>query len=336
MNYLVIGGAGFIGSALCEALILRGDSVVCADNLSRGRREFADECARLSKRTRGAGSFVFAQGDATDPRFLDELIGKYGVYGIFQLAANSDIRSGSIQTEAVSTMATTVQTLAAAERNGVRNVFLASSSAVYGRGVDVLLNESSEIDPVSYYGAAKASSEAWCCAFARMSNASVVILRFPNVVGPRMTHGVIKDFVDRLRGGPKDELEVLGDGSQTKSYIWVGDLVSAILVSCDEMFGGPGPDWVGSCARWVVKAPDDLVSVSDIAGRVVRALGVPDAEIRYGSGNVGWNGDVPTFEYSDSSFRFSFGKKWRPAMTGTGAVDAAIRAYVEETGGRIK
>lgn len=336
-RYLVAGGAGFIGSNLCEALIARGDQVVCLDNLSRGKKEFVLSL-EASKR------FFFCQGSASETSTLRQIFSSYKPDAIIQLAANSDIRSSSPDLEYGETMSTTFRLLEAAKEFGVKKFFLASTSAVYGenskrdeKDIRHYCDVHTEMGPISYYGAAKMASEAWVSAFSYMENMSAAILRFPNVVGPHMTHGVIKDFVDHLRDDPT-KLSMLGDGSQEKTYIYVLDLISAILALVDRVYFAFG---YKNLERSVVCPPGGNVRVSEIASEVIAGLGLwaPDVRIvTTESGpkaNVGWKGDVNHFEYDCSEFRERF-PDWKPEYTGIGAVRRAVRDYIEETGGPLK
>ena len=340
-KYLVAGGAGFIGSNLCEALIKRGDAVVCVDNLMRGRKELIEGLLKPQ------GCFRFYQGDASDSTFLKDVLSKESslcdnqpVNAIIQLAANSDIRSNFPDLEYGATMLTTFQLLKAAKEFGIKNFFLASTSAVYGENSESdeknarpYCDAHTEFGPISYYGAAKMASEAWVDAFSYMEDMKSSILRFPNVVGPHMTHGVIEDFIDHLREDPT-QLRMLGDGSQEKSYIYVSDLISAILAVMGRQ--GKGVE------RDVVCVPEGNVRVSRIADEAIEGLGLWRPYIRVSGvtlgaidANVGWKGDVSRFEYDCSEFRQRF-PEWAPEFTGIGAVRQAIRDYVSETGGRLE
>jgi UDP-glucose 4-epimerase len=314
----------------------RGDQVICLDDLSRGSKDFVLPLGD-SKR------FLFCQGDASDAETLRKVFGSYKPNAIIQLAANSDIRSSSPDLEYGETMLTTFRLLQAAKEFGVKNFFMASTSAVYGenresdeKDVRHWCDAHTEMGPISYYGAAKMASEAWVDAFSYMEGIKSAILRFPNVVGPHMTHGVIKDFVDRLREDPT-KLEMLGDGSQEKSYIYVSDLVSAILMAIDRRCWRLMDD--GDVERDVVCAPDGGVTVRMIAYEAIGALGLCDVHIsslamKGMPNNVGWKGDVSHFEYDCSEFRRRF-PSWMPEHTGIGAVRQAVRDYVKETGGPL-
>ena len=306
MRALVTGGAGFIGSHLCDRLLARGDEVWCVDNLHLGRRR---NIAHLER----SNSFHFLEQDVLARDRLEALFAEAKLEAVFHLAANSDIAAGSADPELDFRLneLTTTAVLDAMRRHGVRRLFFASTSAVFGEANAVLHEDYGPLAPISFYGASKLAAEAYISTYAHLFGLSAVVLRFPNVVGERATHGVIYDFLRKLDKNPR-ELEVLGDGNQTKPYLYVSDLVDAILVAC-ERSSGP------LCVYHAAGIGE--TSVREIAQIVLAATGRSETKIRYTGGDRGWPGDVPRFRYDISRLQ-ALG--WRPQRHSTDAVRHAV------------
>jgi UDP-glucose 4-epimerase len=307
MRVLATGGAGFIGSHLCEALIERGDEVWCIDNFHLGREENIAQLASCP-------TFHFRRMDVLDRPSLDELFAAAAFDAVFHMAANSDISRGNEDhgLDLRLTFQTTWELLEAMARHGAKRLFFASSSAVFGDTPQLLGETSGPLEPISFYGAAKLGSEAFCSVFAHSLGMEIRVLRFPNVVGPRATHGVLYDFVQRLRQDPS-ELRVLGDGTQTKPYLYVKDLVRAILMVCAQ---AREPYAVYHVAG------EGLTSVRQIAEIVLEEMGLADTPIRFTGGQRGWIGDVPRFQYDNSKIR-ALG--FSPGYDSTTAVRVAVQ-----------
>ena len=193
--------------------------------------------------------------------------------------------------------------------------FFASTSAVYGEMLDTKLTETTGgLMPVSYYGGAKLASEALISSYVSMCDMSAVIFRFPNVIGPRLTHGVIYDFIKKLESNP-EKLEILGNGTQCKPYIYVKDLVEAIIMLTTNMGGGE------IVYNLSVNSPG--TTVTRIAEIVAEGMNLKDVKFEYTGGDRGWKGDVPRFEY-DISKVLSTG--WNPKHTS----DEAVKRTVED------
>jgi UDP-glucose 4-epimerase len=307
MNNLVIGGAGFIGSQLCDALLSKGDKVVCLDNLMRGTLSNIKEASKNK-------NFLFVKADANDQKGLEKLIKDNNINFIYHLAANSDIQASANDPtiEFECTASTTWHVLSAMRNTGVKNLFFASTSALYGKmEPGHPFNEQSPMNPISYYGSAKMASEAFISAFSYMNDLNVLVFRFPNVIGRRLTHGVIFDFISRLKKDPS-KLVVLGNGTQTKPYIFADDLVKAIMLLAPANKG-----------RNIYEVGvDGATSVKFIAENVVKEMGLKNCQIVYGKENVGWKGDVPQFAYDYSKIKKT---GWKPSMTSDEAVLATIR-----------
>ena len=310
MNILVAGGAGFIGSHLCDALLSKNNTVIVADKLIMGSKNIE----HLSQNT----NFKFYEMELANQDNVDKLFKDNKIDIVYHMAANSDISKSANDTsiDFNDTLLTTRVLLESMRKNNVKNIFFASTSAVYGEMPDIVLNEETGgLKPVSYYGGAKLASEALISSYVSMCDMNAVIFRFPNVIGPRLTHGVVYDFVKKLRNNPK-ELEILGNGTQCKPYIYVTDLVNAI-VKLTEQFE-PGVDVFN------ISVMSEGTSVTHIAEIVVDVLGLSDVEFKYTGGDRGWKGDVPRFKYDISKV---LATGWKPEYTSDEAVrKAAIEA----------
>ena len=307
MRVLVTGGAGFIGSHLCDALVERGDEVFCVDNLSLGREE------NIAHLRQGPG-FQFVKLDVLDPSGMDALLAGAGCEAVFHLAANSDIRRGSEdrQVDLQATFHSTLAVLEAMLQARRAADFLCQHVGHLRRhagGARRGLRPAATRSPST--GPARAA-EAYLSAFVHHFALRAAVLRFPNVVGPRSTHGAVHDFIGRLREDPS-RLVVLGDGSQTKPYLYVGDLVRAMLL----VFDRAGCRWTS--ITWPAKG---RTSVRQIARIVVEEMGLDGIPIEYTGGSVGWVGDVPFFQYDTSRIRrLGFAHRY----DSTAAVRLAVR-----------
>lgn len=281
MKILVTGGAGFIGSHLDDALIVRGHNITVVDNLVLGRKENIEHLI-------GNPNFRFIEADLLDMDKMRAFFSECKFDMVYHLAANSDIQKGGKDpmVDYNLTFNTTFNVLQLLKEFGIKKFFFASTSAIYGETYDVLNEDYGPLKPVSNYGAGKLASEAFISAFSSTYGIQTWITRFPNVVGERFTHGVIYDFIKKLRNNP-DELEVLGNGEQCKPYVYVKDLVEAILYVIDHAEEKYNVYMIGSDSRTKVK---------EIAAMVIEEMGL-NAKIRYTGGDRGWVGDVPEFCY---------------------------------------
>jgi len=308
---LVAGGAGFIGSHLAGALLQAGWRVTCVDNFTLGTRE------NVAHLLAAAPRFRLIEADLRDLARVSEIFAEDPVDYVFQLAANSDIRASADDPviEFGNTCQTTFNLLEAMRSCGVSRLFFASTSAVYGdREAEALAEDAGGLAPVSYYGAAKLASEAFVSAYAQMNGMHALVLRFPNIVGPRLTHGVIYDFVRKLRADP-ERLEILGDGAQSKPYMHVDDLVDGILRFMDAPVGVTTYN-IG------VESQTPVTRIADIC---CEEMGLSGVSYAYTGGRVGWEGDVPTFAYDLSRVRAA---GWRARHTSDEAVRMAAREAI--------
>ena len=274
---LVTGGAGFIGSHLVRRLVADGHEVVVLDNFSSGKRE---NIADLETE----GKIQVVEWDVT----MSEGIGKVvkGCGTVFHLAANPEVRLGDPAIHFEANIRGTFNVLEAMRKNHGGTIVFASSSTVYGDASVIPTSETySPLKPISVYGAAKLAGESLISAYCASYGLNGIVLRYANVVGPRQNHGVIYDFVGKLKENQR-ELEILGDGSQRKSYLHVDDAVAA-TIQCWKQTGSENEVYnVGS---------DDDIDVKRIADIVVQEMGLAGVAYKFTGGidgGRGWKGDV--------------------------------------------
>ena len=305
MRYLVTGGAGFIGSHLVEKLISANNEVTILDNLSSGR---ADSLRVFS----GCPGFKFIQCDLLDMQTTISTVHNCDM--VFHLSANPDIRKGIINTrlDLEQEVLVTYNVLEAMRINGVRKITFASSSVVYGETPLVPINEGyGPLLPISMYGAGKLAAEGLISAYCHTFDMQAWIYRFANVVGKGARHGVIFDFINKLRKTP-GELEILGDGTQCKPYIHVSDCVDGMLF---------GLVHANSKINIFNLGCDSHTTVTRIAEMLARAMGQDNCRFNYTGGDRGWKGDVPQVRYDVSKIN-KLG--WQTHYTSDEAVFHAI------------
>lgn len=310
MKALVAGGAGFIGSHLIDALLAEGYKVVCVDNFFIGTRENI-------RHLEGDPRFTFYQQDLSDFNKTLEIFEKEKPDHVFHMAANSDIQASANDPliEYRNTYSTTFVLLECMRRAGVKKFFFASTSAVYGEQMGAQVSEEAvALAPISYYGGAKLGSEGMISAFTYMNDLHTLVFRFPNVIGPRLTHGVIFDFVKRLKADPS-HLRILGDGRQSKPYLYVMDLVEAIM-QFKEVPAGVTLYNVGV---------ESQTSVTRIGEIVCEKMGLSGIPFEYTGGRGGWKGDVPVFAYDLGRIHAA---GWTAKMTSDEAVAKTVEMVV--------
>ncbi len=235
MRALVTGGAGFIGSNLVDALLERGDDVSIVDDLSSGRE--SNLAAALERGAR------LHRADIRDASAVAEIVGRERPELVFHLAAQIDVRVSVARPayDARTNIEGTINMLEAAREVGARRfVFASTGGAIYGETDVVPTPEGTEPRPMAGYGQSKFCAEAYLGLYERLHGLSTVALRFGNVYGPRQDPhgeaGVIAIFTGKALGGGRPK--VFGDGRQTRDYIYVGDLVGAIVAAGDASVGG--------------------------------------------------------------------------------------------------
>ena len=278
MRALVTGGAGFIGSHLIDRLVARGDDVVVIDNLSSGDVGFIQP--HLDN-----GRVRLVEGDICNPADVGRAMAME-IDCVFHLAANPDIRLGTRITDTDLQQGTvaTYNILEAMRLNDVGRIVFASSSVVYGEDAPLPTPEDhGPCMPISLYGASKQAGEGLISSWVGTFGLQAWIFRFANIIGARGTHGVIFDFIHKLKDDPT-RLEVLGNGLQEKSYMEVGDCVDAMLHVMANAHQPLNLFNLGS---------HDTASVRRIAEIGGEGTGCADAGIEYTGGDRGWAGDIP-------------------------------------------
>jgi UDP-glucose 4-epimerase len=308
-NILVTGGAGFIGSHLVDLLLDKGHFVVAVDNLSLGRVENIGHNLDNS-------NFVFFRANLLNKCEIKEIFEKYRFDVIFHLAANSDIAKSheNPEIDLENTFLTTYSVLEMMRSYNVKEIVFASTSAIYGETKKKIDENFGPLFPVSHYGAAKLASEAFISSFAENYGFKAWIIRFPNVVGERATHGVIFDFINKLKKD-SERLEILGDGNQNKPYLYVKDLVEALVYIWEK---------ADEKINYFNVGVDSRTTVTTIAKIVCEEMGLSPQFI-YTGGDRGWIGDVPEFNYSLEKVH-SLG--WNAKRSSDEAVRLAVKAIL--------
>jgi UDP-glucose 4-epimerase len=310
MRVLVTGGAGFIGSHLVDMLMARGEEVCVIDNLSTGSLENIKQWLESPR-------FTFIKGDLLD---ISDL-GDYDI--IFHLAANPEVRVSSESPEVhfQQNVVATYNLLEKVRGSKTDVVVFASTSTVYGEASKIPTPEDyAPLKPISVYGASKLACEALISAYAHTYNFRAVIFRLANIVGSRSRHGVIVDFIRKLRRNT-EELEVLGDGNQRKSYLHVSDCVQAMLLGLEKAQSRVEVYNIGS---------EDQVDVRTIARVVVEEMGLKDVRLKFTGGvdgGRGWKGDVKNMLLDITKLR-SLG--WRPRLNSLDAVRRATKELLAD------
>ena len=275
-------------------------------------------------------NFRFSEAELADQDSVDNIFSEArrtgaNIDAVYHMAANSDIQKGGTNPtiDFNDTFLTTRTILEGMRKANVKKLFFASTSAVYGEMLDTALTETTGgLMPVSYYGGAKLASEAFISSYVSMCDMSAVIFRFPNVIGPRLTHGAVFDFIRKLRKNTT-ELEILGDGTQCKPYIYVLDLVEAIMKLTANF---SSQEKRSREAVYNISVTSPGTTVTHIAEIVVEELGLKNVVFKYTGGDRGWKGDVPRFQY-DISKVLSTG--WKPKYTSDEAVRQTVRDAVK-------
>ena len=306
MKVLVTGGAGFIGSHLAKRLLDDGNEVVVIDNLSNGSRENLTSME-------GNVNFTFYEFDVNNTIKLKNVFDNHPFDMVFHLAANADVSRGeeSTQVDFENTLQTTLNVLEMMRIYEIKKFFFASSSTVYGNAEERLQEHRSIMRPISHYGAAKMASEAFISSYSHLHDFQVWIARFSNAVGPNMLHGVIPDLIKKLRVHP-DFLEVYGDGTQLKPYIYIDDLVEAVMTMLEKTDEHYNAYLVGV---------DSALTVDQIVALVMDEMDI-HAPVQYGGRYTGWKGDVRKYQYDVSRLRLM---GWTPKYNAEQAVRKAIR-----------
>lgn len=313
-SWVVIGGAGFIGSHLVSKLLTEKNDVAVVDNLSSGTLNHIENFLSCA-------DFEFHNFDVSDTkRLIGVLEGKDVVV---HLASNPDIAKAATEPR-IDFLQGTVLTESVAEASritGIKTLIYASGSGVYLDQGEEILYEDSKLQPISTYGASKLSGEMLLSAYSHMFELRSIVVRFANVVGPKQTHGVGYDFLRKINLKEKS-LNILGDGSQKKSYIYVLDVVNAILLvesNTDATFDTFN---ISNDGQMTVR------EIADMACEVVCGRN-HEIDFFFGDSNRGWKGDVPIVKLSSEKIR-KLG--WTPEFNSREAMRISLEAMKDELG----
>ncbi len=307
----ITGGAGFIGSHVVDILIPQGYEVAVYDNLSNGKREFIEYHFEEP-------NFKFIEGNILDISQLTTAIKGYDL--VWHLAANTDIIGGYTQPrrDLMDCVVGTFNVVEAMRITGIQPIIFASTGAVYGELCrDVSTSESAgPLLPVSNYAAGKIGSEAFISAYCHLYGLRGWMFRFGNVVGARMTHGVIVDFINKLQSNPL-ELLIFGDGQQEKNYFLVEECIDGMAFAYKNI-----PLSENKPCDIFNLGTDSVSRVIDIAGIIKEEMGVPNAEIEIEGTKQAWPGDQPKVHISTDRMR-EYG--WTAKLTSDQAVRVAVQ-----------
>lgn len=311
MKVLITGGAGFLGSHLVDRLLQKKHSVIVVDNLSVGKKEFLKPHFKNK-------NFTFIRADVSDYKNNLKIFSK-SIHTIFHLAANSNIQKGveSPEVDFDQTIQTTFSVLQAMRVRSIKRIFFTSGSGVYGDVGSKRVKESyGPLLPASMYGATKLSAEAMIGAFVNLYDMQGWIVRPANIVGSRLTHGVLYDFIKNLKKHP-DKLLILGNGRQSKSYLHVNHVVDAIFTI-----------WKKANERVSIfnLSSSDSITVNEIAQIIIEKMNLRDVKISYSGGHGGWRGDVPIVKLDSRKLR-DLG--WRARLNSRQTISKAVSENLE-------
>jgi len=313
---LVTGAAGFIGSHLTDRLLSSALEVTGFDNLSSGSRANLEGAMRNAR-------FRFFEGDLLDLEATARALGECEL--VFHLAADPEVRLGAENPDShfrQNPKATYSLLEAIRSRRIPTKLVFASTSTVYGEPTRIPTPEDyGPLLPISVYGATKLGCEALATSYTQLLPLQVVIFRFANVVGSRARHGVVYDFLRKLQENPR-ELEVLGDGTQSKSYLHVKDCVDAFLTVLDERL------WRDAVEIYNI-GTEGRTDVMTIARIVTDAMGLKDVKTRttQTAGGRAWPGDIRTMQVDITKIKM---RGWKPKRTSEDAVRAAAKELMDE------
>jgi UDP-glucose 4-epimerase len=307
-KYFVTGGAGFIGSHLIDRLV-ETSKVTVYDNLISGKLEFIEH-------HRGKSNFRFIKGDLLDLDTLKQAVGGHDV--VFHLAANPDIRAGNERTNLDLEQGTvaTYNLLEAMRLSRIKTLLFASSGTVHGEAATAVSEDAGPLLPISLYGASKLAAEGLISAFCHLFDIQAWVFRLANVVGARSSHGVIFDFINKLKRNP-NQLEILGDGTQRKPYLYIDDCIDGMLFALEHCHERINVLNLGS---------DSSTDVTTIAAILVDAMSLTGVKFSYTGGKRGWKGDVPQVKFDMTKMK-NLG--WKPRYSSDEAVAKAVKDALE-------
>jgi UDP-glucose 4-epimerase len=311
---LITGGAGFIGSHLAEELLSQGYNVIVLDNFSNGR-------VKNIQHVKGNPSLTIVGEDLKKPKKLGQIVNASDT--IFHLAANPEVKIGETdpQTHLKENILATFNLLEAIRRSrSQKTLVFTSTSTVYGEAKLIPTPEDyGPLVPISTYGASKLACEALITSYAYTFDLRALILRLANIIGPRSNHGVVVDFIEKIKTNPR-ELEILGDGHQEKSYMYISDCIEAIMRLTSVFSKGTERVDVFNVG------PSDKITVAQIAKIVAEEMSVPGIRYKFTGGvdgGRGWRGDVKIMQLSIEKLLRT---GWKPSYSSRQAVRMAAHA----------
>lgn len=306
---LVTGGAGFIGSHLVDDLIKRGNEVAVFDNLSSGKLEFIEHHL-------GNSHFRLIKGDLLNQNEIEKACKDVDL--VCHVAANPDVRLGASDTKVHfdQNILATYNVLEAIRKNNIKKLAFTSTSTIYGEAAIMPTPEEyGPLIPISLYGASKLACEALITSYSHTFDIQAWIFRFANIVGPQSTHGITVDFINKLRNN-SNQLEILGDGKQEKSYLHVSECVNAILFAIENSREEVNIFNIGS---------EDTINATKIGKIVVEEMNLQNVEFIYTGGSRGWKGDVPRMRLGIEKLKLL---GWNPVYTSEQSVRETARALL--------
>lgn len=311
-NIFITGGAGFIGSHISDILVKQNLHVMVFDNLSSGKKIFLKKCFEKD-------NFIFIQGDLLDKNSITNALSP-NIDIVFHLASNPDISKGFKEPnlDFQQTILATFHLLQAMKEKQITKLVYFSGSGVYGNNETAITNENyGPLFPISMYGASKLSAEGLISAFAHLYGIQAWIFRPANIIGDRATHGVIFDFINKLRKNPK-ELSILGNGLQSKSYVYISDLVNGVFTAIEKSNELVNVFNIGT---------QSFITVNEIADLVIKEMKLENVNISHTPGNVGWPGDIAIVRIDSTKLK-KLG--WKEEFTSEEAVKKTISAVLLE------
>ena len=311
---VITGGGGFIGSYIAEKLVENGIDTKVIDNLVTGKKENLSKCFDQD-------NFSFLEYDLGNLDGIEDHLGDADI--LFHFAADPEVRTGYSKPEDSfeQNIVNTFNLLQKIKQSKIKKIVFASSSSIYGDAKIIPTNEEyGPLNPISHYGASKLACEAMVSSFCHNYNIEGIILRLANVIGLRGRHGLIWDLVHKLKIN-QDELELLGDGKQTKSFIHISDAIDGIFFSLNNLQDKVEVFNLGS---------EDSVEIMDVAKIVCKNMGLNEIKINLTGGvddGRGWKGDIKIAHLDITKLKNS---GWIPKLSSINAADITSREIIKE------